>query len=69
MTSTTTSLPSSSSDLTQALLALRDLVDSTPASTEPSCVSAIQQARLVLRRHEVASDGDSRRRTDDHPAR
>jgi hypothetical protein len=61
MNSPTTCRPSSCSDLDQALLALRDLVDAAPASTEPGFVSAFQQARMVLRRHEVEHGEDLRR--------
>lgn len=56
MISTTTPLPSNSSDLDQALLALRELVLHAPAGTDPWFVSALQQARTVLRRHEARQD-------------
>jgi len=49
--SRTTCPPSSSSELTEALLALRDLTDATPRSANPVLLSALQEARLVLRKH------------------
>jgi len=55
-----TSHPSSSSDLTQALLALRDLVEVLPLSTDPYLVSAYQEARMVLRKHGVETNGTVR---------
>ena len=59
------SAPPRSFDLEQALLALRDLVLQAPPNTDPAFVSARQQARMVLRRHKVEHDGDSRR-PDEH---
>jgi len=53
MSSPNTSNPSPSSDLDQALLALRDLVEHIPVGPDPHLVSALQQARTVLRRHAV----------------
>jgi len=55
-----TSRPSSNSDLTQALLALRDLVEVLPLSADPYLVSAYQEARVVLRKHEVEINGTVR---------
>jgi len=46
-----------SDDLEQALLALRDLLDTTPRTTEPLHVSAVQQAKAVLRRHGLLPRG------------
>ena len=54
MTNSTLPTPrpsSSSDDLEQALLALRDLLDSTAWTTEAPHVSARQQATIVLRKH------------------
>lgn len=48
----TTCLRSCTSDLRQALDALRDLVEVIPPSTDPLTVSARQQAKTVLKRHE-----------------
>lgn len=45
------SLPSSSSELREALLALQDLVEVIPPSTDPYVVSAVHEARMVLKRH------------------
>jgi hypothetical protein len=56
----TTSHPSSSSDLEQALLALRDLVEVIEPTTDPYFVSAYQQAKTVLRKHEIDPDVRSR---------
>jgi hypothetical protein len=60
MTSPTTSPPSSSSDLEQALLALRDLLDTTPGTPEPAHLSAVQQAKTILRRHRLLPRGITR---------
>jgi hypothetical protein len=49
-----TSRPSPSSDLEQALLALKDLVEATPMTTEPLQVSALHQAKMVLRKYDMA---------------
>ena len=50
MNSKTTSDPSSSFDLEQALGALRDLVETVRLTPDPRLLSAWHQARLVLRR-------------------
>lgn len=49
--------PASCSDLQQALLALQDLARAMSAPTEPQTVSALQQARTVLRRHGMLGSG------------
>lgn len=59
-TSTTTCPPTSSSDLRQALLALRDLACVTVPTADPALVSALQQARAVLRRHDRRINGPRR---------
>ena len=48
-----TSRPSSSSDLNEALLALRDLVEVLPLSANPYLLSAFQEAKMVLHKHQV----------------
>jgi hypothetical protein len=51
--------PSKCSDLHQTLLALRDLVEASPPSTDPILVSAFQQARVILRRHKLTLVGEA----------
>lgn len=53
MNSKDTSNQSSSSDHQQTLLALRDLVEAIVPAPEPTLVSALHQARLVLKKHKV----------------
>ena len=54
MNSKTTFHPSSFSDLSQALDALRDLAETVPLSPDAPLLSAWHQAKTVLRRHGIA---------------
>ena len=53
MSSLDTSTRSRFFDMEQVMLALRDMVETAPASTDPWFVSALQQAKMVLRKHGV----------------
>lgn len=58
----TTHRPSRNSELlTQALLALHDLLDVVTTDDDPVTISAVQQARMVLRAHNMLGS-DARNR-------
>ena len=68
MSSPDTSTRSRFFDMEQVMLALRDMVETAPASTDPWFVSALQQAKMVLRKHGVVLADPRQRQKHGPPA-